>query len=84
MNGTGTVFVFLNWEGCFFWGRGVEGAGKQRTCKFGNEHTVADKGCFIFVHIPVKSQILVFEPILSPNLPMKAPPTKLRREHNAC
>ena len=50
--------------------------------------TVADKDffffIFIFAHVPVKSQTLVFEPILSPSLPMKAPPTKLRREHNAC
>ena len=34
--------------------------------------------------LPVKSHILVFGPILSPNLPMKAPARKLNREHNAC
>ena len=33
---------------------------------------------------PVKSQVRVLEPILSPSRPMKAPARKLTREHNAC
>lgn len=44
--------------------------------------TVAEGKGILF--LPVKSHIRVFEPILSPNLPMKAPPRKPSKEHNAC
>lgn len=35
-------------------------------------------------YVPVKSQIRVLLPILSPSLPRKAPTRKLNREHSAC
>ena len=89
MNGVGTVFVFLNREG------GEKRGGKRRgLARVGgkNRHansevsTVAGEGFYfsLYFYVPVKSHILVFGPILSPSLPMRAPPRKLSREHNAC